>query len=60
MVLKNDAIKMSSFNCKMIESLSLKKCWERDKFDCGGSDDLSLKRLVVNSCNFRDGVFDYL
>jgi len=44
----------------MIESLSLKKCWERDKFDCGGSDDLSLKRLVVNSCNFRDGVFDYL
>lgn len=54
--LKNDAIKTLLSNCKMIESLSLKKCWQTTKFECG-SDDLSLKRLVVDSSNFLDPGF---
>ena len=48
---KNEAIKMLLSNCKMIESLSLRHCWMSTKFECDGSD-LSLKRLVIDDCNF--------
>ena len=42
--------------CKLIENLSLKKCWNLEHFDMG-EDNLGLKSLVIDKCNFR---FDYL
>ncbi|CAI8596551.1 unnamed protein product [Vicia faba] len=51
MELKNDAIKILLSNCKMIESLTMKKCWISTKFECRESNS-SLKRIVVDSCNF--------
>jgi hypothetical protein len=41
----------------MIKSLSLRKCCTGDKFDYSRSGDLSLKMLVVDSCNFMDDGF---
>ena len=43
-------------NCKMIESLVLHKCWNLSHFEIG-SEALSLKRLVVDKCSFRNALF---
>ncbi|KAI5409452.1 F-box protein At3g62230 [Lathyrus oleraceus] len=51
MKLKSNAIELLLSNCKMIESLTMKKCLISTKFECCGSY-LSLKRIVVDSCKF--------
>lgn len=51
--LRDGAINTILSNCKMIESLSMKKCWSSAQFDCG-SDDLRLRRLLVDSCSFNN------
>ncbi|XP_061351943.1 F-box protein At3g62230-like [Gastrolobium bilobum] len=43
-------------NCKMIESLSLKRCWNSSEFKIEG-DDLRLRRLVVDNCYFQNVLF---
>ncbi|XP_027364647.1 putative F-box/LRR-repeat protein At1g56400 [Abrus precatorius] len=37
--------------CKKIENLSLKKCWNLVHFDMG-EEELGLRRLVIDKCNF--------
>ncbi|XP_027340949.1 F-box protein At3g62230-like [Abrus precatorius] len=51
-----DAITTLLSNCKMIESLILKKCWNSKHFEIGGKE-LNLKRLVVDNCNFQIAMF---
>ncbi|CAK8565528.1 unnamed protein product [Lathyrus sativus] len=51
MELKSDAIELLLSNCKMIESLTMKKCWISTKFECCGSY-MSLKRIIVDRCKF--------
>lgn len=51
-----DAMTIVLSNCKMIESLVLNKCWNLSHFEIG-SEALSLKRLVVDKCSFRNALF---
>lgn len=51
-----DAMTIVLSNCKMIESLVLHKCWNLSHFEIG-SEALSLKRLVVDKCSFRNALF---
>lgn len=39
--------------CVMLESLSLKKCWNASHFEIGGNnDDLKLRSLAIEKCSF--------
>ncbi|XP_061368826.1 putative F-box protein At3g29830 [Gastrolobium bilobum] len=42
--------------CKMIENLSLKKCWNLANFDLG-EEKLGLRRLVIDKCHFENDYF---
>ncbi|XP_061370445.1 F-box protein At3g62230-like [Gastrolobium bilobum] len=50
------AIQALLSNCKMLEILSLKKCWNFDDFEIGG-EILSLRKLVVEKCRFQFDIF---
>ncbi|TKY57258.1 putative F-box protein [Spatholobus suberectus] len=50
------AIKALLTSCKMLESLSFKKCWNSDKFNLGEEENVWLRKLVLDKCRFE---FDF-
>lgn len=55
--LKTRDVKDLLSTCKTIESLNLKNCWNLAHFDMGDEDNLRLKSLVIEKCDFHT---DYL
>lgn len=49
-------IKALLLNCKVLESLILKKCWNSEDFDLE-EENKSLRKLVVDKCHFRFNTF---
>ncbi|XP_057426091.1 putative F-box/LRR-repeat protein At1g56400 [Lotus japonicus] len=52
MEVKLNTTKTLLLNCKALESLSLKRCWNSDEFNLG-EENLRLRKLVVDRCMFR-------
>jgi len=52
------AIKTLLSNCRMLESLSLKRCWSLEKFKLGQAETMTLKVLVIDHCRFEFDVFN--
>ncbi|KAK7320400.1 hypothetical protein VNO77_29832 [Canavalia gladiata] len=46
------AIKALLTNCKMLESLSMQRCWNFDSFDLGQEQNTRLRKLVLDKCLF--------
>ncbi|KAL9316620.1 hypothetical protein ACSQ67_017621 [Phaseolus vulgaris] len=52
------AIKTLLSNCKMLENLSLKRCWSLEKFILGQPETMALKTLLIDHCRFEFDVFN--
>ncbi|KAK7372050.1 hypothetical protein VNO80_05419 [Phaseolus coccineus] len=52
------AIKALLSNCRMLESLSLKRCWSPEKFILEQAETMVLKMLAIDHCRFEFDVFN--
>ncbi|XP_057450474.1 putative F-box/LRR-repeat protein At1g56400 [Lotus japonicus] len=59
MEVKLTTIKTLLSNCKALENLSLKRCWNSDDLDLG-EENLRLRKLVVERCMFRSDSFSFI
>ncbi|QCD90333.1 hypothetical protein DEO72_LG7g2996 [Vigna unguiculata] len=57
MKLSVTAIKGLLSNCRVLESLSMKRCWSSERFRLGQEETKGLKMLVIDHCRFEFDVF---